>query len=94
MHHFNFCSQALQQAASQTFAEILSRLSLHPGSPKALFFINSEMQVTDLSRQAYVELEVCLQTHHEMYSVLDFIPEWYLFSQWEEIPGLQTFHGG
>uniref|UniRef100_A0A1I7VUK3 Transcription initiation factor TFIID subunit 2 n=1 Tax=Loa loa TaxID=7209 RepID=A0A1I7VUK3_LOALO len=66
------------------------RLPLYPGSPKALFFMASEVEMAELSRRANIGLEICLQTYQKMYDVLDFIPEWYMFDQWEDIPGLQT----
>uniref|UniRef100_A0A1I8EYD5 Nephrocystin-4 n=1 Tax=Wuchereria bancrofti TaxID=6293 RepID=A0A1I8EYD5_WUCBA len=70
------------------------RLPLYPGSPKALFFMGSELKMISVSRKANTSLEICLETYQGMYGVLDFIPEWYMFDQWEDIPGLRTsYHG-
>ncbi|CAG9538867.1 unnamed protein product [Cercopithifilaria johnstoni] len=65
------------------------RLPLYPGSPKALFFMDSEVEMTDLLGKINIGVEICLQTHQEMYNVLDYIPDWYIFDQWEDIPGLR-----
>ncbi|VDO30986.1 unnamed protein product [Onchocerca flexuosa] len=68
------------------------RLPLYLGSPKALFFMNSGIEMADLPRKTNIGLEIGLQTYQEMCSVLDFIPEWYMFDKWEDIPGLRTFY--
>ncbi|VDK74813.1 unnamed protein product [Litomosoides sigmodontis] len=69
-------------------------LPLHPGSPKALLFMSSQMEMSDLPRKTNVDVEICLRTEREMYSVVDYIPDWYIFSRWEDIPGLRTsYHG-
>uniref|UniRef100_A0A915PNX2 Nephrocystin-4 n=1 Tax=Setaria digitata TaxID=48799 RepID=A0A915PNX2_9BILA len=70
------------------------RLPLYSGSPKALFFMFSETEVTDFPRKTNTGLEICLQVHQKMFNVLNFIPEWYMFGHWEDIPGLRTFYHG
>ncbi|KAL3985734.1 hypothetical protein ACH3XW_39860 [Acanthocheilonema viteae] len=71
------------------------RLPLYPGSPKALFFMGSEVDMADLlPRRINIGVEVSLQIHQEMYNVLNYIPDWYIFDQWDDIPGLRTFYDG
>lgn len=56
--------------------------------------MGSQAEMTDFSQKVNTGLEICLQTHQEMYDVLDFIPNWYMFGQWEDIPGLRTSYDG
>ncbi|VIO98659.1 Uncharacterized protein BM_BM5387 [Brugia malayi] len=75
-------------------ATAFRRLPLYPGSPKALFFMGSELKTINVSWKADTSLEICLEIYQGMYSVLNFIPEWYMFDKWEDIPGLRTsYHG-
>ncbi|KAM3717023.1 Nephrocystin-4 [Dirofilaria immitis] len=73
---------------------LFRRLPLYLGSPKALFFMTSEMNISGVPPKTNIGLEICLQTHQKMCSVLDFIPEWYMFGKWEDIPGLRTSYDG
>lgn len=56
--------------------------------------MNSEIEMADLPRKTNISLEIGLQIYQEMYNVLDFIPEWYMFDKWEDIPGLRIFYDG
>uniref|UniRef100_A0A0R3RR61 Calpain catalytic domain-containing protein n=1 Tax=Elaeophora elaphi TaxID=1147741 RepID=A0A0R3RR61_9BILA len=85
--------------AFRTYRKYFARFTykphpLYPGSPKALFFMVAEFDMTDLFRRTNIGVELCLQTYEEMYSVLDYIPNWYIFDQWEDIPGLRTSYDG
>lgn len=46
--------------------------------------------MAQLSRKTNIDVEICLQTYQEMYNVLNYIPDWYIFDQWEDIPGLRA----
>ncbi|MCP9264690.1 Nephrocystin-4 [Dirofilaria immitis] len=64
------------------------------GISESVVFMTSEMNISGVPPKTNIGLEICLQTHQKMCSVLDFIPEWYMFGKWEDIPGLRTSYDG
>ncbi|VDN06657.1 unnamed protein product [Thelazia callipaeda] len=66
----------------------LKRLPLYLGSPKALLYKDSSAVPWKVAGS----LLISSQAYQAMNAVLNFIPDWFMFSRWEDIPGLHLSH--